>query len=291
MLTMTEQTGTKQNIVALLDQIEDEEALILYEKSLRKLAKGEGNDLESLRALKDERKQLRNEKDKIYNIISYHLGSPLRTLQALSNMVMMDAPRLEKKGILEFNEHLNSQIAKLQDLMGNLIEWSSLMVKNYQVSSREIALFPMITKSLEPAKKQIENKQLTIDVAVAEDIMVYFDPRMLQIVIDNLISNALKFSNKDGQVRIIADDQDETVLIRIQDEGIGMSGSKLKNIFNPSRKATQRGTANELGLGMGLIVAKAFLEENGAVLQVDSEKESGTTFSFILKKQAPAEIM
>ncbi|MGB0523576.1 MAG: sensor histidine kinase [Flammeovirgaceae bacterium] len=280
---MAELTNTKQTITALLDKIEDAEGLKLFERALTKLATGEGNDLERFQALKKERKQLRDEQDKIYNILSYHLGSPLRTLQALSNMVVNDAPRLEKKGILEFNNHLNAQIIRLQELMGNLIEWSSLMVKNYHVNTSAVQVLPLIETFLTSVEKQIENKDLEIEVTVPKDLCVSFDKNMLQHVFNNLISNALKFSHKSGKISIHAQIEANHTLLTIEDEGIGMSASKLKNIFNPARKATQRGTANELGLGMGLIVTKAFLEENGSQIHIESEKGAWTKVSFELE--------
>ncbi len=98
--------SVKQQLIDSIQQIEDEEALSQFAKSLKKLETEGKNDLAELKTLKAERKELRAEKDKIYNIISYHLGSPLRTLQALSEMLLGDSERLDKKGVLEFNKHL-----------------------------------------------------------------------------------------------------------------------------------------------------------------------------------------
>ena len=274
----------KQHIIQLVNEINDEADLKQIEKSLKKLQSGEGNDWEKLKELKQERKELRDERDKIYNIISFHLGSPLRTLATLSSMVVNDSDKLDKTGVLEFISHLSSQIIRLQELMGNLIDWSSLQVRNYEVKPVSNELSKLVNQEIQLAQKQIENKRLAVEVAIDEAIKVKFDSHMLQVVLHNLISNALKFSNSEGKVVVSATEEKNGVMVSITDNGLGMSASKLKNIFNPGRKATQRGTANELGLGMGLIVTKAFLEAHEVTLEIVSERDNGSKISFLLEK-------
>ncbi|MFT5618276.1 MAG: signal transduction histidine kinase [Arenicella sp.] len=272
----------KQQLIDSIQQIEDEEALAQFAKSLKKLETEGKNDLADLKTLKAERKELRAEKDKIYNILSFHLGSPLRTLQALSEMLLGDSERLDKQGVLEFNKHLNSQIEKLQDLMGNLIDWSSLEVRNFQQKETEFDLSELVEKVLAKHQSQFEKKQISLEIELEKDLKVNGDQEMIRKSIENLLTNSLKFTLKEGNATVSTKKENGKAVFSLTDSGIGMSGAKIANIFNPSRKATQKGTANELGLGMGLIVTKAYLQLHDSELTIESEQGKGTMVSFEL---------
>lgn len=272
----------QQQIIDSIQQIEDEEILNQYAKSLKKLTSDGKNDLTELKTLKAQRKELRAEKDKIYNIISYHLGSPLRTLKALSDMLLSDAERLDKKGLLEFNNHLNSQILKLQDLMGNLIDWSSLEVRNFQQKNEVFDVSEIIRKLVGKHASSFKNKQIRLTLEIEDELKATGDPEMIEKSIENLLTNSLKFTLKGGDITVSNQKENDKITFQITDSGIGMSEAKIANIFKPSRKASQKGTANELGLGMGLIVAKAYLALHNSELKIESEQGKGTIASFEL---------
>jgi two-component system, sensor histidine kinase and response regulator len=274
---------------ALISQLNDEASLALYVRSLRRLVNSEGNDLGKLAALKEEHQQMRTELDKFYEIVSYHLGSPLNGLKSLSAMLTQDAAKLEgaqAKPIAELSKHLDAQVVKLHDSMGNLITWADKCVKNYTFQRKPLDIGLMLGKVFEQFESQALRKRINLELSVTGELLAEGDDKMLQRALGNLLSNAIKFTQPEGQVKIEAQEQSHGTWICISDTGIGMGGAKLANIFNPSRKSTQRGTANELGLGLGLIVSKGLLELHGASLHIESEQGKGTKASFILLKPA-----
>jgi signal transduction histidine kinase len=167
--------------------------------------------------------------------------------------------------------------------MGNLIDWSSLEVRNFEKKEGEFNLSELIEKVAEKYKNQFEKKQIRLKIEIEPTISVNADQAMIRKSIENLLTNSLKFTLKGGNVTISTKKESGKASFSLTDSGIGMSSAKIANIFNPSRKATQKGTANELGLGMGLIVAKAYLQLHNSELSIESEQGKGTTIGFELE--------
>jgi signal transduction histidine kinase len=274
---------------ALIAQINDEASLALYIRSLRRLVSGEGNDLGKLSALKEEHQQIRTELDKFYEIVSYHLGSPLNGLRSLSGMLVLDAAKLEgtqAKPIVELSKHLDAQVVKLHDAMGNLITWADKCVKNYTFQPKPVDLASLLPKVFEQFEAQANRKRIAVELSLSGVLLVEADEKMLMRALGNLVSNAVKFTQPEGKVQIEAQEIKGGVWVCVSDTGIGMGKAKLANVFNPERKSTQRGTANEMGLGLGLIVSKGLLDLHGASLLIESEQGKGTKASFSLMPPA-----
>jgi signal transduction histidine kinase len=255
-------------------------------KSLRKLSAGEGSDWEALAQLRAQQQQLRQELDKCYEIISFQLGSPLNTLQALSDMLMKSASGMSKDQVLEFNEHLHAQIGKVQTLLGNLILWADLSVKNFRCQPAPLAAAALAESVFEQYESQAMQKRQDYQLALSGELPVQADAAMLRRILGNLLSNAIKFTPAEGRIRLSGQRQGDWVRFEVSDSGVGLSEAKIRNLFNPGRKSTQRGTANEAGLGMGLIVAKALVELHGAALELESQPQQGTRFWFALPAAA-----
>ena len=281
----------KEELQNLIAQIADEDLLAKCLKSLQKAHNGEGNDWEKLAELREDLKQRKMELDKTHEIISFQLGSPLNTLQMLSDMLMKSSEQMSKEQVMEFNEHLHAQIGKVQNLLGNMIQWSDLQVRNYAFKPKQFDMTALAERVFEQYESQAMQKRIQYKLSISGKLEVYADEAMLERALGNLISNAIKFTKPEGSVKGTITGDGKGVNISISDEGIGMSAAKLKNIFNPGRKSNQKGTANESGLGMGLIVAKELIALHNTSLELSSEQGKGTTASFSLPKeesQAPS---
>ncbi len=238
--------------------------------------------------LQEENQALQMELEKVYEIISFQLGSPLNTLQALSDMLMKTADSMNKEQVMEFNEHLNTQIGKVQNLLGNMIQWADLQVNNFEFKPEFVELTDIIEEAYAEQESQALLKRQDYQLAITGELKAWADAQMLKRVVGNLLSNAIKFTRVEGRVKLLASAKDGKVVVQIIDEGIGMGPAKLKKLFDPGRKSTQRGTANEQGLGMGLIVAKHLLSLHQAELNLESARGKGTVASFVLSAQAPS---
>lgn len=276
---MDPENSNRQKINLLLDELlqnsEQEQAFL---QSLESYKSRElpieifGERVETLEA----------EKDRLFNIVALWLKSPLNSLEMLVKMLLQDVDRLDKTSLASFLQHLDSQVHQLQFSMRNLIEWACLEVKNYQFQPELFDIATIADKVASKLKPQAEKKGISLDNNISGNQSVFADEKMIQLILFNLLENAIKFSTKEAAITIFITVQNEQITVSIKDTGIGMGKAKQRNIFNLARKTQQKGTANENGFGLGLVVCKAILELHNTSLTIESERGVGTTVSFTL---------
>ena len=132
---------------------------------------------------------------------------------------------------------------------------------------------------LEPNAKQ---KRITLKSSIQEKTFAYVDERVVDAVIRNLISNALKFTRTDGHVEVAVTQDERSLKVSVSDTGIGISSDDLPKLFRIDEKYRDSGTAGEIGTGLGLILCKELIEKSGGNIWAESEVGKGTTFSFTL---------
>lgn len=226
---------------------------------------------------------LKEQLDKFYSIISLELGSPLKSLKSMVDLVQMDMESIDNPSATESVRYLNMQMEKLLFQMSNLIEWSSLQVKNYAYKPDSFDIQQVVRNVKDFYEKQASNKGIEILFDEKPKVNVLGDKRMIQQAVSNFVSNAVKFCKKGDKIIFNIESIENKLFISIKDTGIGMGKAKLQNIFNPSRKSTQKGTSNESGLGLGMITAKAILDLHQSELQIISEQGKGTEVKFALE--------
>jgi signal transduction histidine kinase len=236
----------------------------------------------ALKTAHEEMTNLKAQKDKFFAIISYELGSPLNSLKSMADFVMMDIQEIDNPMVVESVKMLYAQIEKLQMQMSNLIEWANMEVKNYVFSPQVFAIREVLTTAVQQYQKAAQNKSISLHYEPSKSILVNGEQKLIQLAVNNLLANAIKFSRKGDSIEITTQVGNNQAIISVKDTGIGMGVAKIENIFNVSRKATQKGTANENGYGLGLITTKAILDLHQSQLQIKSEQGKGSTFSFHL---------
>jgi signal transduction histidine kinase len=177
---------------------------------------------------------------------------------------------------------LHKSTENLYALIENLLTWSRLQRGMIECRPQPIIMRDAVQRTINILNANAEQKAITLSNAIATDVVGYADSKMLDTVLRNLISNALKFTNKDGTITISLEQQEEILKIAVADTGIGISREHLSKLFRIDSKYTRTGTANERGTGLGLILCKEFVERNGGAIEVESKEGSGTTFSFTL---------
>jgi hypothetical protein len=223
-------------------------------------------------------KELKQELDKVYQLISYEFGSPVNSLKSMADLVAMDAAATGNVLLAESARYLQDQVEQLQQRLRNLIFWADLQVKNYTFRPGPTALDQYLAQPLAAWARPADNKGITLEPAPTTGWVVVADPAMLGLVLHNLVSNAVKFSRKGDSVEVLATRlPNGRAQVSVRDTGVGMGPAKLAAVFNPARRNTGRGTANEAGLGLGLVVAKAIMDLHGCPLALASEQGKGTT--------------
>ncbi len=273
---------TKTALLQAIAQCNDEEFLekLLQHFQQRAEKPDSVSVFTALKQSQEELAGLKIQKEKFFSIVSYELGSPLNSLKSMADFLMMDVEAADNPFLLESAKMLMAQIEKLQQQMSNLIEWSNMEVKNYVFTCNTFAVREILETAVQLYEKQANTKSINLVYKPSKSILVSGDSRMLQLVVNNLVANAVKFCRKGDSIEISATVQDHEALIQIKDTGIGMGQAKIDNLFNVNRKATQKGTANENGYGLGLITCKVILDLHNTPLRVQSEQGKGSTFSF-----------
>ncbi|MFO7655779.1 MAG: HAMP domain-containing sensor histidine kinase, partial [Bacteroidales bacterium] len=135
--------------------------------------------------------------------------------------------------------------------------------------------------NIELSANQLNEKKLKVIREIPVNIHVYADKNMINTVLRNLLTNAIKFS-QNGDIRITVAKSDNLVVCRISDSGVGITESRLKTIFEIDNSKSTEGTKGESGTGLGLIICKEFVEKNRGKISVESEEGKGSTFSFTI---------
>jgi signal transduction histidine kinase len=168
-------------------------------------------------------------------------------------------------------------------LLENLLIWAQSQVNKIEYRPTKLLLNNVFLQAINGLKQSAEDKEIEIRVEGNKNIMVLADPDMVQIIMRNILGNAIKFTRRGGSVVLKQVIYNESmVLVSISDNGVGIEKSQLTKLFDITNKYHTQGTENEKSTGLGLILVKEFVEKNKGTLSIESEKDKGTTVMFTL---------
>lgn len=253
-------------------------------KALKVLG-GQASKLIELRDKKNEL-EIKNEKleslnhlnNRITSIISHDLKGPINSLRAYMNSNYIDANKHED--LAQLFPLVKSNLNSLNELVENLLEWSRSTndVNFTEVGVRELVLEVCYLFEGNALEKNIEINY----EAVNNDVQVVADLAMLRFIMRNLINNAIKFT-ENGEVKVETEiTENNQVIIKVIDNGVGISSDLLERIKLKDKKVSTKGTRNEKGTGLGLQLIREFLSIHKSDLKIESEENKGSTFSFAL---------
>jgi two-component system, sensor histidine kinase and response regulator len=220
-------------------------------------------------------------KNRLFSVISHDLKTPIYSLRNLfKGMHENDLPATEVKlYVPEILTDLNYTIS----LMENLLQWAKSQMQGDNINQQLIDIGDLMNDVKHMLRLQAENKKIYVNTKTDKPIYIYADKDMMNLVLLNLMSNAIKFTPQNGEVSVSAMVKDETVEVHVHDTGKGISSDNLQKLFS-NNYFTTKGTANESGTGLGLMLCKEFLNKNGGEIFVESEEGKGSTFSFTIPK-------
>jgi signal transduction histidine kinase len=237
--------------------------------------------------LKNELLQTINaEKDKFFSIIAHDLKGPLSAFLGATQILSDEIHNMSLEEIREITINMKDSASNLYGLLENLLEWSRLKRGIMDFNPERLKVTQVIIQSIEVLKESARKKNITINFSIPEDFEIFADLHMLETVIRNLVSNAIKFTPADGVVIISSlQKSDQSIEINVIDTGIGMSPELRGRLFHISEKTSRQGTEGEPSTGLGLLLCKEFIERHNSKIYVKSEEGKGSMFSFILGKQ------
>ena len=240
-------------------------------------------------ALKMPEQQLRElnaSKDKFFSIIAHDLRSPINSLNGLTQFVAENLDNYtfdQLKDVILLQRKTTENLSKLLE---NLLTWSRLQRGMIEYSPQYLNLRTIVERNVALFIGIAEQKQLILKNLIQEEMGIYADLHMLDTIVRNLLSNALKFTEPGGEVSVLARPDNVYIEVSVSDTGIGIESKHLPKIFQLGTKYKRLGTAHEKGTGLGLILCKEFVEKNGGRIWVESDVDKGSTFKFTLHQSS-----
>jgi signal transduction histidine kinase len=222
-------------------------------------------------------------KDKFFAIIAHDLRGPTGTLAAFLEHINESFNELSPAELKEILRLLYKSAEDVRVLLENLLIWAQSQLNKIEFLPTEFKLTDLIQNSLKGLNQTADNKQVDIKLELNNEISVIADPNMVQTIVRNLLSNALKFTHRGGLVTIRTEVQNmQNAIVHIIDTGVGIEKASLSKIFDGSNTLHNSGTENEKSTGLGLILVKDFIVKNRGTIAIESQKGIGTTVSFTL---------
>ncbi len=235
-----------------------------------------------LEEAEEKQKELNAEKDKFFSIIAHDLKSPFAGIMGYTNLLKEDFDDLSKDEIKGFIASLDKLSKNTFKLIENLLDWARLQTGKMKCDLVKLQLYESVLYATSLVSANSERKEIVIINQIDETHYVKADERMLNSILENFLSNSIKFTPRNGSITISSNIVNVYNEITIADTGIGMSSETLEKIFRIDSNHTTLGTENEKGTGLGVILCKEMIERQGGALKIESEVGIGTKFKFIL---------
>ncbi|MBL0742545.1 ATP-binding protein [Chryseolinea lacunae] len=236
---------------------------------------------EEMETRSEELERLNQVKDKFFSIISHDLRSPINALSGLLDL--LDKGAVTEAELPSHVRELKVRFNHTRTLLNNLLDWTLLQMDKLNVQAAKIDIGNIVEENIQ-LLAAVNGKDIQLVNEVPKNTIGFADSNTINLVIRNLITNALKFTNDGGTVAIRSQDKGTQWMMSVTDNGVGMPPDIIKILFDKTAPYTTRGTANEKGTGLGLILCKEFVEKNGGKIWVESEEGKGSTFYFTLPK-------
>ncbi len=231
---------------------------------------------------KDTLENLNETKDRFFSIISHDLRSPFTSLIGYFDILLRNDGRdfkVKKDDI----ERIYLHVRRTYNLLNNLLNWSKTQLNEYVHKPKRYKLAPIFSENRSLYREIASQKGIKIIHSYPSNAMVYCDKEMIATIIRNLIFNAIKFTKAHGEIRLTAKQIGENEIeIAVIDNGIGISEKDIEMVLNPNLHHVSKGTHNEKGAGIGLIICSDILKKHNSKIQIESKKNVGSKFFFVL---------
>ena len=245
---------------------------------------GVSRDITDLKQSETELRQLNIDKDRFISILGHDLKSPLTTLLGLSELITNNTQNYKPAELNNILAEINQSTQITYDLLEDILNWAKAQSGKISFSPQILVFKDICENIVEILGPNAAAKNIKVHINSAELLTIVADDHMLRTIMRNLLSNAIKFTNTLGNIHIMAEESTTHISISVSDDGVGIAPANLAKLFNISEFHSTKGTAEEKGTGLGLMLCKEFVEKHGGTIRVESEKGKGSTFSFTILK-------
>jgi two-component system sensor histidine kinase/response regulator len=235
-----------------------------------------------IRKNREELIKLNATKDKFFSIIAHDLRNPFNALIGFSDLLIQSLQEKEYQSALNFSKFISESSKQGFNLLNNLLEWSRSQSGKIAFNKERLNLFELVNESIFLINNSAEQKKIELKIEIDSNIFINADLNMLYTVFRNLICNAVKYTPEGGIITIGAEKETGFVKLYVSDTGIGISEDDIDKLFSLEENYTTKGTNDEKGSGLGLILCKDFIERHGGEIFVQSKLGEGSQFIFTI---------
>ena len=235
--------------------------------------------------LKENEKQLRKlntTKDKFFSIIAHDLINPFNTILGFTDLLVSEYESFDSKEIKDLVNAINKDANETYDLLKNLLDWSRSQNGKIEIKPVTHNLNELIEDVVKLISFAANKKEIRINVNLDQQDVVFCDLNTISTVFRNLLSNAVKFTHRGGEISVTSKIAKTEIAVSVTDNGVGIKKEDIGEIFKIDSEVSTKGTANEKGTGLGLMICKEFTELNNGKISVTSEHGKGSVFTIIL---------
>jgi two-component system CheB/CheR fusion protein len=261
-----------------------------YVKILRDLTERK-NAEDSIKNHVQELEELNTHKENVLAILSHDLRSPLSSIIATTKYLKDNFERMKPETVKEMLELVyDSSIAEL-NMLDSLVDWARIKYASEIFSPTKVKLSKYVDQTFDMLKEIANVNEINFHNEIDENEIVFADQKMLLSILQNLISNALRHTRPGGKINVTAKANEDKLIIKVKDNGVGMSEKTTKNLFTAQMASLSKTRAENKGAGIGLLLVRGFLERSGCEIWAESIEGEGSSFYFTLPINEPVDKM
>lgn len=233
---------------------------------------------DTLRESEGKLKELNASKDKFFKIIAHDLRNPVNVSLGFSELLSKNYKSFDDAKKEKFINSIYQATSNINNLLENLLQWSLSQTDRIKISPSEQDIDDVLKTNLLLLEENIESKEISVELRSTAEQKVLVDPDMLETIVRNILTNAIKFTPKRGNIYIQTRDISDThVEVMFKDSGVGMSAEQIDGLFKIQEAGSTTGTDGEKGTGLGLLLCHEFIEKNKGEIWAESEENKGAS--------------
>ncbi len=237
---------------------------------------------EEVEAQRDQLVAMNETKEKFLSVVSHDLLGPVNSFKGLSTIMKASIESNNTEDLLYIHKLFDNSVNNLSSLLSNLLDWSVTQKGAIPYIPERIVLFNLVNELLDLFSNMAKTKDINLKSTVDNEAIIWADINSVKTILRNLVSNAIKFTNANGEITISAAQNNEVLAIHVTDTGIGMPQEKIDNLLASDNYNRSAGTKGEGGIGLGLQLVKEFVEMNKGIIAIESKESVGTTITVFL---------
>jgi signal transduction histidine kinase len=242
-----------------------------------------GDEKQSIEDLKKTIDELNQEKQQIISIVSHDIKAPLNRIYALVELLSMGAENLTAEQ-QQYVDKMHQVVADGLSMIRNLVDYRNIQYRGIDLNPEQISISDFIESKVRSFRSLADKKNITINFTATGKPLIVSDNQCLIRIFDSLLSNAIKFSGENKEVFVSVVDGTDHVQIRVKDQARGFKKDELNKLFQKFQKLAAKPTSGESSTGLGLFVAKEFIDKIGGTINCETEEGVGSTFVVSLPK-------